>query len=353
MPFMGPLASLGMQLPTRRLGARYVTKEAKYMANAVIPGHSRAPKTAEDAAATKLQASWRGSKDRVSLGSFSITPHPGGHASNAERTKYEEKMRAKMAAFLYPKRADADKEQGLQILAAEFAMYRPQWEEESSATETRDQRWDIEAAAPAAAAQDDTMEKAAVLIQAKLRGLQTRASLEKIANGDYGKGAVGMLQQAKDIWLEHLKPVLMSLAIGGVVILALIFIHWLFPWLSRWLFGTLWEVVVWILLISILFYAWLRLPYWLGQVGTLCLAHLALWGYPMGMEAVRVRLWLGYSPLRLHVDIHAVNFYMKNPPGLKWRSPNFISAKHTHILLDVELAFLNRLRKGLPAIVHT
>jgi hypothetical protein len=63
-------------------------------------------------------------------------------------------------------------------------------------------------------------------------------------------------------------------------------------------------------------YAWLRLPYWLGKIGTQCLTHLALWGYPMGMEAVRVRLWLSYSPLKLAIDVHTINFYMKNPPGL-------------------------------------
>jgi hypothetical protein len=34
----------------------------------------------------------------------------------------------------------------------------------------------------------------------------------------------------------------------------------------------------------------------------------------------------------------------------RWKSPNFVSAKHVHFIADVELGFLDRLRKGLPLL---
>ena len=116
------------------------------------------------------------------------------------------------------------------------------------------------------------------------------------------------------------------------------------------LFLILEYVLYYLLVLLVLLYSWLRLPYWLGWLASELITRLAVYNYPLRMTSLRVRPWLQATPLCLHLDLHVHQFRLANPapppgePGCPHE--HFVFADDVHAVVQVGLSAFSRLIKG-------
>jgi len=103
-------------------------------------------------------------------------------------------------------------------------------------------------------------------------------------------------------------------------------------------------VLLYIVLLLVALYAWMRLPSFLGYVLSEVLTKVVFYdGLAMGIKTVRARIWFTYGPPTLWVDVHADSFSLGNARHIGARHPNMVEADNTQVLLNVDLTFLYRL----------
>jgi hypothetical protein len=102
----------------------------------------------------------------------------------------------------------------------------------------------------------------------------------------------------------------------------------------------------WLVPICLAIYIYLRLPYILGWILSVCVTRFAMFGYPIRFGALHLSAWLhfdkGVAPvfkLQLLVD----DFALSNPPSLGCRSPDFVSVGQTSAIVAIDLAFISHL----------
>jgi len=110
----------------------------------------------------------------------------------------------------------------------------------------------------------------------------------------------------------------------------------------------LWKAAFYSLVVLWAMYAWVRLPHWLGALVGGLIKWLPQHGYPIGIETVSIAPCLSFSPtLALHLNVHATNFYMGNPPKLRCRAPNLVTIADATIIAWIDLSgFVNKLLFG-------
>ena len=92
-------------------------------------------------------------------------------------------------------------------------------------------------------------------------------------------------------------------------------------------------------------YTYLRGPYIAGAIASWLIKWGPQHGYPIGLETLDIRPWMSYGPLTLHLDVHASNFFMGNPPKIGCRDPDLVRVKRLHLAGSVEL---RTIANGLP-----
>jgi multisubunit Na+/H+ antiporter MnhC subunit len=241
--------------------------------------------------------------------------------TDAER---EERLRVQMAAFLYPSRGEEVRAASLAALEAELAK-----KGRKLAPRATGLSQELSAAAAAAAeksAEKTTAEEeAATKMQARARGLLSRAKAradelqaDVVADVDeLRKASKGDAPQRK----KAARPLLRLLGLGALVVgvaaacLALTLMGLMYlPPLGLQISWTLvsvssslvLKIAYWAVGLLVCLFCWLRSPHWLGALATHLVTWLPLHGFPLGFETARIYPWISYGPpLALHLDLNA------------------------------------------------
>jgi len=171
-------------------------------------------------------------------------------------------------------------------------------------------------------------------------GCKSKSTPGEAAAAAEKAAAVGEPQKMNCTPRKTIKTVLIALVVGFVVFVLLA---------SFWLY---------ILLAAVAFWAYLRLPFFLGWIASECITRFAMFGYPISFRTIILTPWLelrkGNSP-KLWLLVQAGDFSLANPPSLKCPHKSFVTAAAVQILVTVDLCFLWPLiRRGElePLLIH-
>ena len=193
------------------------------------------------------------------------------------------KLRQDMAALLYPSRAPgAEQEAALVALEAHLSETAPPL--------LKDWWQQVSQGAPASeglvSPQDAPLPKAATRLQAIARGHAARKRVhdELEATAQQADGLSDAPPSQGRGLLARVAKIAKLVGVGLVVGALSYFAG---PTVATVLLYVLYYVA----LLLLALYAWMRLPSFLGWVGTECITRFALQGIPLGFETCRARLW--------------------------------------------------------------
>lgn len=249
--------------------------------------------------ATFLQSVWRGKAARDEIRDYNSFIHSASGRRLGE-TEQQVKLRLKMASILYPSRTAEERAALLEKIetALEDAApgYAEPQAEDTSETQAEAARERAEAIRIATEAGSDAAAKAAIAIQAKVRGLLARQHTEAGVEESTASAPAGKARSTLQLALVVLGAVALC-----VVLLALCYALFLYvPAIAVAILtfaGKLAFLLVCILILAVsLFYAWLRFPYWLGDL----LSHIV-------------------TNIPLHTCVHAHNAPRRSSHGVHAR----------------------------------
>ena len=253
-----------------------------------------------------------------------------------KQLKWQSTLRTQMAAYLFPEAEGSGAQASLDGLEASLASGEA-WNRPPpvpTAEAVKAVSLSAEAREASSSAKSigsgfslspdyDGMARAAMSIQSKVRGRVARrvqiSQAEEVTPVPTAKGAPPALSS----YLQA--GVSVAVAVGSALLL------------SAYL-PMLYSVVLRVCWVVAAVYAWLRLPYGLGRLASELITRLAVWGYPMTMRTLRLRLWLDFRPLTLHLDLAVTDFRMANPPGAVAR--DFVAASDVSARSSCDLSFL-------------
>lgn len=285
-------------------------------------------------------------------------PSGGGKSRKYKADEARVAMRAQMAALLFPDSTVGGGQREKELLALEqevMAKAPPALQEWWAKEPESDPAATIEVGLTSPS--DAPLPSAAIKLQARARGLQTRRRLSKKEPHAAYMGDKDSKPAAPPAWLVALKakaaassPVELAgygaAGLGALVlILALLwFGRGVVLWILGFVFSIVWHVLLYIVLLLVALYAWMRLPSFLGYILSEVLTKVVFYdGLAMGIKTVRARIWFTYGPPTLWVDVHADSFSLGNARHIGARHPNMVEADNTQVLLNVDLTFLYRL----------
>lgn len=259
-----------------------------------------------------------------------------------------------MAAILYPQRKDYE-ERIAALVALEHSLdinAPPKLQCWWGRTPDIEHEPESDEHATSVEPADSPMAKSALRVEAAFRGHLTRKRLLEEAQGD-GAGAGASPAPPTGVSMQ-----LIAIAVGagaGILLLVaaliasetarsfFVGIVGVVFWLLRF---VMFDLTLYVLLLVASICAWLRLPRWLGWIGSEALTRFVLFDIPIGFEAVRVVPWVTFSPLTVHADVLVSNFYLGNALHIGCRDPNMVTAKSVILTASCDLSFLTDLIKS-------
>ena len=297
-----------------------------------------------------------------------------------EVERWTSKTRAKMAQLLFPTRAPHDQEKALANLLEDLQRRAPRaWVKmiEASEAELRNRAAltvppvvkqvpiDLKAVdaetKPAQAAK--TQAAISGHVQATFRGNQSRDAMAAV---NQSRDAMAAVQQHPVVASVQPQPVLVAptkargagmarciLYAPAAAVFCLYLLYLLRPEASSSVSSTVavaagrlaCSTFIYTTAIGCALYTYLRGPYIAGAIASWLIKWGPQHGYPIGLETLDIRPWMSYGPLTLHLDVHASNFFMGNPPKIGCRDPDLVRVKRLHLAGSVEL---RTIANGLP-----
>ena len=276
-----------------------------------------------------------------------------------EVERWTSKTRAKMAQLLFPTRALHDQDKALVNLLEDLQRRAPRaWVKliEASEDELRNR---ATLTVPPVMKQVPIDLKA---VDAKTKAAKTQAaiSIQATFRGKQSRDAMAAVQRHPVVASVQPQPVLVapkarSAGMARCILYApaaaacLYILYLLCPEASSSVAAAAGRLAcstfIYTTAIGCALYTYLRGPYIAGAIASWLIKWGPQHGYPIGLETLDIRPWMSYGPLTLHLDVHASNFFMGNPPKIGCRDPDLVRVKRLHLAGSVEL---RTIANGLP-----
>ena len=266
---------------------------------------------------------------------------PKSSPKGSKREEAERVLKARLASILYPGRSKGNEQESalyaleMHLLDKSPPLLQAWWRDEPREEEAPTSE-DKASLAPA----DSPYDACAIKLQAAFRGRHARK--HSVTAEDQPPAAAPMMMPK------------LTLIAGGAIAAVLLLAAFAFVPALRDLVGggislvasIVFSLVFYCVLLVLGLYAWVRLPRFLGWVGSEALTNFVLYGIPIGFETVRFVPWLTFDPFTLHADVAVSNFYLGNAPHIGCRDKDMVSVSSVLIALSVDLGFLRRLFNG-------
>ena len=273
-------------------------------------------------AATLMQAKWRGRKERRRRNK--LTP--------------EERLRYNMGRYLFHKLNVDDREVALNRLQYELSTKEPRGWGEPPKRPAPSAKKDAASLEEATEVTDDE-KKAAVMLQARVRGHESRKKSVKEVEVPPAPPPASA-PPAKSVGLSIVRKGLAGAVLG--LLAAWSYGTLVLPPLTSYCLSKGLRLLGGATVAAFGSYGAMRFPAFLGGLVGWIVTNIGLNGLPLGMGNLRLQLWLSRSPMTLHIDAHFDDFFYSNPPKIKCRHKHLVEIRHLDAVLSLPLAWIWR-----------